>query len=306
VEFPPFPDVTEAQWARAECPLRYEDIVQDGRLALEALAPALGEVVWRALLEAHPAAAAMREQGMLPILSRLVVEGGGGPFAVTRALDARGCYCFSHVRGADGEVERILVNMWVEASLPLGRQFGPPPERAGQPAVAGRLYAEHVLTRLFAEPAERKVRRLVGLPGVAEVPGRQVTWMPPAALLELPEGARPLEPARALQPQPVVFAVTHTDSNQHVNSLVYPRLFEDAAVRHLASLGVDVSGLLARWAEACFRKPCFAGDTVRLALQAFEHRGQPGVLGAFLSPEDALKPLQAQRPHTTLRLLFGA
>ena len=47
--------------------------------------------------------------------------------------------------------------MWIDATLPIGRNYGPPPERAGERVRAGRFFGEHVLTRLFAPPEKRKV-----------------------------------------------------------------------------------------------------------------------------------------------------
>ena len=45
---------------------------------------------------------------------------------------------------------------------------------------------------------------------------------------------------------PVVFGVVHTDSNHHVNSLVYFRLFEEAALRRFAQLGAATPSSRAR------------------------------------------------------------
>ena len=303
VRFPAPPDVPPSQRGATSVPLRYEDVTQDGRLQLDALAPALGDVVWRQLLAAHPAAGPMREQGIVPILSRLVMEGGKGPHSTDHPMQASGLYDFAHVLGTDGGVERLVVNMWVEGRLPVGHNFFPPPEGAGSLIPVGRLFAEHVLTRLFAEPSERKVTKL-SLPGIAEVPGRPVPAVTPASLLALPDGATALEPGLSPDAVLLVFGLAHTDSNQHVNSLVYPRLFEEAALRRLAGLGKLPAPVLARFTEAAFRKPCFAGQQVAVVLQAFELGGRLGVLGALVPPEQSRTPAAALKPYCTLRMLF--
>src|SRR5258705_9749410 len=104
----------------------------------------------------------------------------------------------------------------------------------------GRCYVEHVFPKLFAPKAERKVLRL-DVPGAPAVPATRHVWVPPAALLELPEGATALDAELVADPAPAAFGLMHSDSNQHVNSLVYPRLFEDAALRRLAVHGVPTA-----------------------------------------------------------------
>ena len=39
------PDIPDSRRATGQVPIRFEDVTQDGRLALEGLAPALGEVI---------------------------------------------------------------------------------------------------------------------------------------------------------------------------------------------------------------------------------------------------------------------
>ena len=64
-----------------------------------------------------------------------------------------------------------------------------------------------------------------------------------------------------MDPTPLPLGLAHTDANQHVNSLVYPRLFEEAVLRRLATLGKPTA-LLTRRAEVAFRKPAFAGEVL--------------------------------------------
>ena len=68
-----------------------------------------------------------------------------------------------------------MLNMWVDVFGPKGVTYGAPPDDAGQRTLSGRMYAEHVITRLFAEPSERKVtqagaaRRGAGAPDALRV-----------------------------------------------------------------------------------------------------------------------------------------
>jgi acyl-CoA thioesterase FadM len=246
----------------------------------------------------------MRAEGVVPILTRLVIEGTPGPFAVQGRLTAHGAFELSHARGASGDVERIFLDMWADVTAPIGRTHGPPPERAGEVTTAGRIFAEHVFTRLFAPPAERKVTRF-DAPGVEPLPPTQRETRALSAILELPPGAVPLDAALRADATPIVFGVTHTDSNQHVNSLVYPRLFEDAALRRFASHGKSTA-VLARSIEIGFRKPCFAGETMRIALRAYLLGDKLGAVGVYVSEKDAASgsTLAAARPHAFVHTVF--
>jgi len=290
---PPRPDLPDTQQANGSFPTRYEDIAQDGRLLLETTTVALGASVWGPLIARHPLSPWMRDEGVVPILSRLVIEGTPGPFSVMGRLAASGAYELSHARDASGAVERIFLDMWAEVTAPLGRTYGPPPPRAGEIAVAGRIFAEHVFTRLFAPPNARKVTRLEA----DAVPAKERATRSLAAIVELPPGAEPLDEMR-VDPTPIVFGLTHTDSNQHVNSLVYPRLFEDAALRRFASLGKSTA-VLARAIEIGFRKPCFAGQSLRVALRAYALGEKLGAIGAFVDGDATL-----DRAHAYVHTVF--
>jgi hypothetical protein len=297
----PFPEPpADAPRATGTIAIRFEDVAEDGRLVLEALSPALGEVGWRKLLGPHGAVKAFHDAGVHPILTRLVAEGEGGPFSTQGPLEATGTYRFAHTRAADGAVDRVVLDMWIEGTLPIGRTYGPPPERAGERVRAGRLYAEHVLTRLFAPPDQRKVTSFSAM-------GEERAWSPVEAIVTLPPGAVALDEMR-LDPTPIAFGLAHTDSNRHVNSLVYPRLFEDAALRRFLELGKLRPPVLARRSEAAFRKPCFAGERYAIALQAFTLGAQLGAVGFFLAhPGGAAvspEPLEKARPHCFVRMLF--
>lgn len=278
--------------------LRYEDVTQDGRVALIALPNGVGEAIWRATLAHHPAREAMRDQGVVPILTRFVVEGSAGPFAVDPALEAHGRYQFAHTIDEKREVDRLYLNMWVDLDGRRGRTWDPQPEGAGARIPAGRVFAEHVLTRLFASPEDRKVRRIDGVPGMPSVPPVLYVPRPFPSIATLPPGARPLEPGLRVEAPTITFGLVHTDSNQHVNSLVYPQLFEEFAIRRLATLGVRVP-VLARALEVGYRKPCFAGDRVQIAMQTYEHDGAYGAFGFFVADDDVTDDasLVRARPH---------
>ncbi|HVY44774.1 MAG TPA: hypothetical protein VHB21_02800, partial [Minicystis sp.] len=272
----------------------------------------LGEVLWSgALAMRRDIGRALAREGILPILSRLVMETGEGPIAVRGALDGEGAFQLAHAASPSGEVERIVLNLWVELAGKRGRTHGPPPPGAGERISVGRVFAEHVFTRPFAPADARRVVRLpppepaagdgadattFSLWGPDGVPPARHAFAPAESLLELPDGADALDAALEVDPAPVVFGLGHTDSNQHVNSLVYPRLFEAAALRRVAAHGLDVARL-PRSIEVGYRKPAFAGERAVVAARAFRLGDGFGVVGAFA-------PNLAARPSVTCRVLF--
>jgi hypothetical protein len=281
--------------ARGRLHLRYEDVSQDGHLLIESLATALG-AAWREVTRARPPE--LSTKGALPILSRMVIESGEAPISVHSEVEAEGVYQLGHTVGADGEVDRITLALWARAHGVVSRTFGPPPSDAGRPLIAGRVFAEHVFTRLFAPAAERKVRAL-DLGGRPFVPEARHASRDPESLLALPEGATALDSEPVADEVTVVFGLDHTDSNQHVNSLVYPRLFIEAALRRLFAHG-RAAPRLARAIEIVYRKPCFAGDRVRVVGRTFMHDDRPGLVGALVADGDP----PGARPRCTLRLMF--
>lgn len=292
---------TEATLTEAELLHRFEDIAQDGRLMIGALLPGLGITGWRALLK-QGFAQRLMGSGMVPILTRLVIEGSGGPFSVNGALKLRGAYGFSHVLDARGEVDRIQLGMWLEAALPIGVTYGPPPDNAGELTIAGHVYAEHTVTRPFAAKEDRRVRR-IDVEGLDPVPGPAVAGFAVADNASVPEGATLLDGELAFDPAPVVFGLCHTDSNRHVNSLVYLRLFEEALLRRFAAHG-NRGALLLRNAQIGYRKPCFAGEEVRLAVQAFEQGGRLGAIGVVV-PGDTTSASDVSRAHAFIAGWLG-
>ena len=292
--FPAPPDLPAEQRSRVDSELRYEDVSQDGRLMLLGLPHVIGDAVWRPLL-AHHAVARVQRLGILPLLTRLVIEGGDGPISVRWPLTVDGCFQLAHTRDASGQVQHVMLVAWCSAHAPRGRTHGPPPEGKGEPIFVGRVLAEHVFTRPFAAPGERKVTRLP-LDGVAAVPGVAWPWRSYEATLAIPAGAQVIDPQPSPEGDGIVFGLQHTDSNQHVNSLVYPRLFLDAALRRFAAHKIDIQ-VLPRRLEVAYRKPSFAGRRVELFLQAFGVDGALGVVGSFHEPGD-------DRPLCALQATF--
>lgn len=292
--FPELPTLPPDQQAVASMHLRYLDVTQDGRLSVLAIPHGSGPAIWGALLSERPVSDA---HGAVPIMCRMIIEGGDGPIPAAAPVEIRGAYQLAHTVDAAGEVDRILLNFWIDVHGRRGRTWGQPPPGAGEPLLAGRCFVQHVFTRLFAPPAERKVQRL-DYPGVPPVPPDRCAWRAPEAVLELPPGAEPLEPELRPDAAPIAFGLDHTDSNQHVTSMAYPPLFIEAALRRLAALGQPTAQICRR-IEIAYRKPCFAGDRVRVILRAFTLRGAHGaVLALVPDGGDA-------RPYATAQLLLA-
>jgi hypothetical protein len=294
--YPPPPVQPDGE-GRAPTRLRYEDVAQDGQVMLSTLPVGLGDAVWRANLAQHPLRESLLTEGVVPILTRLVIDATPGPFGIDPPLQSRGRFLFAHSVDDTGAVDRLHLNMWVDLDGTRGRVWDPQPEGAGETIPAGRVFAEHVLTRLFAPPEQRKVRNVPGL-GPDGVPATKYAPRPFPRIIELPAGTRPLDERMRIEAPTFVFGLMHSDSNQHVNSLVYPRVFEECLARRLASLGVQ-RPVLARAVEIGFRKPCFAGDRVHVAMQAYELDGAYGAVGVFVSADEAADDasLARARPH---------
>lgn len=299
---PEEPAVPPQQHATGRFTLRYEDISQDGHLVVEALPTALGEI-WRRLDEGQRASFGS-ERGVLPILSRVVVESGEGPVSVSGPTTTDGLYQLAHTVDASGTVDRLILGMWSRVSSVIGRTNGAPPPDAGRAVIAGRVFAEHVFTRPFGPPDRRKVVALeVG--GRSVVPPDRWAFRDAEATLTPPEGAVPLDDGLVPDATYTVFGLDHTDSNQHTNSLVYPRLFIEAALRRLDAHGRARPPLLARRIEIAYRKPSFAGERVRVHTRLFMAGDAPFASQILLSEEEAARPAGTVRPRVYARILFG-
>jgi hypothetical protein len=287
---------------KARVALRFEDVTQDGRVVLEALPNALDPTIWRGALPRDPGAQACFARGIVPILSRFVLEGTPGPFPAYAPVEAEATYRLARLDSGG-----FVLDMWAELSAPLGRGHDVPGAESPR-AVAGRVFAEHVLTRPFGPPGERRVT-VLAFDAAPDVPASRPALAAADVLQRLPAGARALDAEPRLDPTPVTFGVVHTDSNQHVNSLAYLRLFEEAALRRFAELGRG-SRVLARRIEIAYRKPCFAGERVRAVLRAFEGEGgRLGVTGALIDDAsegaaDGVGLASLARPRTAVSMDF--
>lgn len=256
--------------------LRFEDIAQDGRLMLEPLPAGLG-ALWR---DVEVRARKWVAAGMVPIISRITAAAGDGPFGLDHPLEVEGGFSLAHTTGPDGKVQRIVFDADATFTGTIGRTTVAPPDDAGRVVPAGTLRVEHVFTRPFAPKEERRVRAIEE-DGLTFVPPEHRAWKEPRATLDVPDGAEPLDDGFVLDEAPHVLGLTHTDSNQHVNSLFYPRAFEDAALRHLKRLGRSPE-LLGRKVDIAFRRPSFAGETLRVLLRAHRHGDDTVCTGVFL------------------------
>jgi hypothetical protein len=270
---------------------RYEDISQDGRVHLTSLMPGLGSAVWHGLLRNVAGVEALFAQGVLPILSRLVIVGEDITTSASVAIQYEGSYRLA--REKDGE--RLFLNMWVVARAPVTTTFAPTPPADAPLEVIGRLFAEHVITRPFAPPHERKVTRL-DAPGMPAIPEDEHVFENAEALAASAGG--PLEEAGD-----AVFGMMHTDSNQHVNSLVYPHIFEERLVRKLMHDARVPSAnlLMSRALELRWRRPFFAGEHAKIRMRLLEPAVSPvpskiGAIGAFYGESD--------KPSCALKMLF--
>ncbi len=298
---PPEPVVPDEHCARAKFVPRYDDISQTGHLLLTALPVALGQTGWSALARLVSNDTFQRTR-VMPILSRFVIESGTAPFSVNAPMDTAATIQFAHTVGTNDQVERMVLNMWCSVHGQAARTHGFPIPNAGERLFAGRAFAEHVLTRPFDPPETRRVTELE-LPGFPRIPETRHEWQAPEGLLQLPEGASWIDEAFVYDVAPIVFGNDRTDSNHHVNSLVYPRLFTDAILRRLWDHGKRYA-LRADALEIAYRKPSFAGDRVHLALRAFDCGQRWGACATLVSDEETKAPIELAKPRCFARMWF--
>lgn len=258
--------------------LRYEDVTQDGRL-IPIAAPSGLAGLWREVIVAHPGARNALQLGIIPILTRLTIDTVDAPIRVDRPVETRNGFALAHDRSGD-EITRLFMNVWCEIRGVAGR-IGRS-NVAGDLTLAGTVFAEHTFKGPLAPPDQRRVTRL-DVDGYPAVP--ELHYAQPAATTaaELPDGARWLD---EVAPDPVdyVFTLDQTDSNQHVNSLVYVRLFGEAVNRRLAAHGHALR-VRVKSVDIAYRKPCFAGDRVRAELRLYQLGDTLGAAGVVLGSD---------------------
>jgi hypothetical protein len=294
--FPPIPSVPEHQCATGKYPLRFEDLSQDGRAHFEPLVASIDAAIWRPMLARVPTIRDFHAAGVRPIFTRLMLEVGPGQLTLGTTLTAEGTYELSHEPDGKGGARRLFLKMWTKV-------WADPDKHRDARVYIGRLFAEHQLTKILAPPGQRRV---TSLPGGLAPPTATYEAPRPETLLELEEEAEWLEPTEQRDVAPVAFGFSHTDSNQHVNSLVYPRLFGDAALRRFAALGADTKTLPVGL-HIAFRKPFFAGDAAEIVLRAYRgrHVREPGAVGTLRAPARAGDEAGEARPHVYVNLSFS-
>lgn len=290
---PPMPVFPPGHSATTTGYLRYEDVTQDGRL-IPIATPASLAGLWREVLRKDESHYALLKQGVIPIMTRLTLVSLEQPIRVDHPVSSTLGFVLAHdLDSATHEVSRVFMNVWSEMRGTSGRLGRNP--TAGEQALAGTVFAEHTFTRLLAPPDQRKVTKLA-VEGYPAVPELRYAAPPPTTAQDLPEGAKWLDES-APDPAEYVFTLDQTDSNQHVNSLVYIRIFHDAINRRLAASGKSLK-MRSRAVDIAYRKPSFAGDKARIHLRLFEHDGGLGAAGRVEGAEDG-------KPRCYVRVLLG-
>src|SRR4051812_17584946 len=107
--FPDFPDVLS--WQRAQSPvyMRYEDVSQDGALKVVGMPHAVGLVCLGKLWLRTQTSRETQPQGVVPIMSRLVMQTMSGPISVRQPVEVDGAYQLAHARDAQRAINRILL-----------------------------------------------------------------------------------------------------------------------------------------------------------------------------------------------------
>ena len=266
---PDMPAFPPGQSMAAPGGLRFEDVTQDGRLLPIAIPPSLA-YLWRDVLTPHPGQRNSIKAGVVPILTRLTLVSSEQSIRPDRPVEIRAGF----VLARDPKQERIYMNVWSQVHGIAGRLARNSTE--GDLVVAGSLFGEHVFTRPLAPPEQRRVTELE-VEGYPRLP--EIEYAAPAAQTaqDLPEGASWVD---ELAPDTAehVFSLDQTDPNQHVNSLVYIRMFLDAINRRLAALGKPLK-VRSRAVDIAYRKPSFYGERARVHLRLFELGGSPGAAG---------------------------
>ena len=272
---PPAPVFSPDRSALSEHGMRYEDLTQDGRLMPLAI-PSTMSGLWRSVLVKHAGARNAASSGVIPLLTRLTITSHDAPIRLNKGLEVRSG--FELARGPD----RLYMNVWCALR---GQGM-----KTGEPVDCGAIFAEHTFTRPFAPRDQRKVTSL-DVEGYPRIPEVEYLALPPATAAEPPDGGT-WRDALAPDGQEACFTLDQTDANQHVNSLVYIRVFLDAAQRRLPDLRVR-----SRAIDIAYRKPSFAGDRVRSHVRLFDHQGLVGAAGHIAGSDG--------KPRCYVRAIFG-
>jgi hypothetical protein len=272
----PFPEIPEALDGDVEADaaaLRYDDVIQDGRLRLDATWRPTGKLLW-----GHPAAKVVFDQmdrGVTNVMARVSLQATEIALRPRAKGKTRVRFRFEQASGRDGAAPRLLFTTWVSAYAEM---------RDGSMQLSAQAFGQRVFTRLHAPPGQHLVTELPGF-GPSGVPAHRTEWVPVTTVLDAPDGVEWLEPAPRLAPAPVVFGLSHTDLNQHVNFLMYHHAVESSALARFVELGVGAR-LAAREVSFGYRKPSFAGEVLRVALRAFRAGDRAfGVVAAIVEED---------------------
>ncbi len=291
--------VPDDQRTRGSMLLRYEEVDASGFLKTTATPQAFGVFIFRELWAKAQLAHTLRGAGILAILSRLQGQSLAGPISIASPLEVEAWYQLAYTREATGEVQKLFLLCGADLYAPKGSTHPPQPEGAGTRLHVGRVFGEHVFTRPLGPPELRKVTSFdLEEPNV--VLGHPYAARTALSTLDLPDEAHWTAPAFRADDSPTVFSLGHTDPNHHVNSLVYPVMFEDAAFRAFAAQGVDIRNLRMASFDVAYRKPCFPGENLRIQVRTFEQSGQLGAV-AYLAPEG----VSEAKSHTLCAMTFA-
>jgi hypothetical protein len=299
---PDEPEVPAEQCAEAELGVRYEDVCQDGRLRIDGVWPPMGRILWNEARLGH-VFARLAAAGVHNVLARVVIHAENVPISPRLRLRNRVRYQLGHTLDEQGQVNRIVLNTWLRSEGIPARKGPERVEPGAMHTLVAQAHGQHVFIRRGAPAGQHRVLELEG-PGLPAVPKECVELPSADDLLQPPPGGRFIEDAPAAEPAPVVFGLSHTDLNQHVNFLTYPRCVEDAALRRFGELGHG-RPLLGRSVELSYLKPCFAGDRMRVVARAFAAGDVLGVCAVFVRDarfEEARSWQQFGRAYCVARL----
>ena len=298
---PPAPVFPPDQASTNDHHPRYEDCTQDGRLNTLAIPPSLA-TTWNAREARYPAIRQARSRGLVSLLTRLTVVSFDAPVRVNRPFEVTGGFQLAHDRDASDAVSKLFMNVWPQIRgrphLPReGWDAARASSQSAQLVLAGQAFTEHTYTRPFGPPDQRRVTSLAGVEGLPAVPEVRYHQPAPSSAADAPEGASWID---ELAPDPVdtMFTLDQTDANQHVNSLIYVRVFLAAMQRRLAS-GGHPARLRSKEFDIAYRKPCFVGERIRAHIRMFRHGDQIGGAG-FLAADG-----EEERPRCYVRAVYG-